>query len=421
VQVVQVDDGELLVLGGDTAARPRGEVSADDRAQRPKRRAQPADERVDCAGPCDRAGPVRAAVLIGQPVDDEIDQFLVGGQHLAAEEHRPVVAERFGLPAQPGRDLVNDDRVLVPVILGVREHVGQQLLVAELPQGPPERLDAAGAPGDVRPACGVVGDRRRPEAGRRERLGRQAEHAVVGPQVVIEADVRLVEEQQVLALHAEHERLGVDRPRAEGTGAEDGVQQEQREAGLRRHTGDTADRHVGAAGAVKELHVDVDRGAVPAAPHRDPVGHLVEVQGLGPLAARRAADHVAWAGRHVDLRFHPGGADLRDLLCPGRQHALGNEEDVGAEARTLLPGPHLCDDAAAQHRPYPWNVPERDHHVVELEVGRLVEGNGELQRRRVLRPRHQADLVRRPARRRGAAWLAATRQQEAAPRRAVQA
>ena len=173
------------------------------------------------------------------------------------------------------------------------------------------------------------------------------------------------------------------------------MQQEQREAGLRRHAGDPADRHVGAPGAVEELHVDVDRRAVPAAAHRDPVGHLVEVQRLGPLAARGAAHHLARARRHVDLRLHPGGGDLGDLLRPGGQHALGDEEDVRAEARALLPGPHLGDDAAGQHRPDPRHVPQRHHHVVELQVRGLVEGDGELQRRRVLGPRHQADLTRR--------------------------
>ena len=77
---------------------------------------------------------------------------------------------------------------------------------------------------------------------------------------------------------------------------EDGVQQEQREASLRRHAGDAADRHVRAASAVEELHVDVDRRAVPAAADRYPVSHLVEVQRLGALNARRPAHHLARRG-----------------------------------------------------------------------------------------------------------------------------
>jgi hypothetical protein len=39
------------------------------------------------------------------------------------------------------------------------------------------------------------------------------------------------------------------------------------------------------------------------------------------------------------------------------------------------------------------HLPHRDHHVIELQVRVLVEGDGELQRRRVLGPRDQADLV----------------------------
>ncbi len=227
--------------------------------QRPQRRAQPPDERVGGAGPGHRPGPVGPGVVVGQPVDDQVHQVLVGGEHLALEEHRAVVAEWLGVAPEPGRDLVDDDRVLLPVVLGVGEHVGQQLLVAELPQRPPERLDPAGAAGDAGPSGDVVRHRRRPEAGRRERLGGQPELGVLSPQVVVQPDVGLVEEQQVLTLDAEHQGLGVDRPRAEGAGAEDGMQQEQREAGLGGDPGDAADRHVRAPGAVEELHVDVDR------------------------------------------------------------------------------------------------------------------------------------------------------------------
>ena len=324
---MQVDDGELLVLGGDAAARrPPGlgarQVGADDAGQRTQRRAEPPGERVDRARAGDRPGPVLAGVLVGEPVDDQVDQVLVGGHDDPVDLHRAVAAVRLGILPQPGRDLVDDHRVLLPVVFGVGEHVGQQLARAELADGPPECLDAAGAAGDVGPPGGVVGDRRRPEASGRERLGGQAEGGVLGPEVVVELDVRLVEEQQVLALDAEHQGLRVHGPLAQRTGAEDGVQQEQREAGLRRHAGDAADRHVRPAGTVEELHVDVDRRAVPAPPDRDLVGHLVEVQGLGPLRAGRPADHLPRARRHVDLRFHPRGGDLGDLLGPRGQHAF---------------------------------------------------------------------------------------------------
>ncbi len=231
----------------------------------------------------------------------------------------PSAAVGLGVEPQPRRDLVDDDRVLLPVVLDVGEHERQQLQLAELVDGPPERLDAAGAPGDIGTAGSVVRDRRGPEARRRERLGGQAQITVGGPQVVVEPGVGLVEEQQVLALDAEDQRLGVDGPGAERAGAEDRVQQEQGEAGLGGHTGDAADRHVRAPGPVKELHVEVDRRAVPAAPHRHPVGHLVEVQRLRSLVAGGPADHLARARRHVAPPAPP--AWWRPRLSPGSARA----------------------------------------------------------------------------------------------------
>jgi hypothetical protein len=106
------------------------------------------------------------------------------------------------------------------------------------------------------------------------------------------------------------------------------MQQEQREAGLRRHARDATDRHVGASRAVEEFHVDVDRGPVSSAADRDLVSHLVEVESPIPLLARRTTHHSAGTRWHVDLRLHPRGADLSDLLCPGRQDAIGDQKNV---------------------------------------------------------------------------------------------
>ena len=74
---------------------------------------------------------------------------------------------------QPGRHLVDHRRVLVTLVLGVGEDVGQQLVGAELGQRPPERAHPAGAAGDVRSTRQVVRCRRGEEPGRRERPGRQ--------------------------------------------------------------------------------------------------------------------------------------------------------------------------------------------------------------------------------------------------------
>ena len=195
-----------------------------------------------------------------EPVGDELDQRRRRCAASGPSIDTAPSPTGGGLAPQPGRDLVDHHRVLVALVLGVGEDVGQQLAGAELGERPPERGDAAGPAGDVRAAGRVV----RASAGRRSPaeangLGGQAEPGVVGAQVVVEPGVGVVEEQQVLALDAEHQRLRVDARSPEHPAAEDRVQQEQREAGLGRDPGDAADRHVAAAGAVEELQVDVDR------------------------------------------------------------------------------------------------------------------------------------------------------------------
>ncbi|HVE95640.1 MAG TPA: hypothetical protein VNA67_01425 [Pseudonocardiaceae bacterium] len=144
------------------------------------------------------------------------------------------------------------------------KNVGQQLVGAELAQGPPESGDPAGAAGDIGPPAGMVWRGRGEEADGRERLGGQAQPGVVAAQLVVEAGFCVVEEQQILALDAEHQRLGVNRSPTQHTAAQDRVEQEQHEAGLGRHAGDAADRDMTAAGAIEELEVDVDRITVAA-------------------------------------------------------------------------------------------------------------------------------------------------------------
>ena len=59
-----------------------------------------------------------------------------------------------------------------------------------------------------------------------------------------------------------------------------------------------------------------------------------------------------------------------------------------------MPGPNLRDDAAGRHVPAPREIPHRDHHIVQLQVRRLIESHGELQGRGVFGPGNQAHLVR---------------------------
>src|SRR5829696_9187221 len=121
---------------------------------------------------------------------------------------------------------------------------------------------------------------------------------------------------------------------------------------------------MGTAGAVEKLQVDVDRLAV--ATHADGhLGrHLVEVERLVPLGARRPGGKAAGQRRYVALRVDPGGRYLGHLLQVSRQHTVRDEEDVGAERGALVPGTNLGDHPGRTHWSDTRHVPDGQHNIV---------------------------------------------------------
>ena len=81
-QVVQVDDGDLRVVGLDAVAGALGHVGPHDPVERALRREQPAHERVHRAESGRRAGPDRPFDLVGDLGDDELDEVAVGAERL---------------------------------------------------------------------------------------------------------------------------------------------------------------------------------------------------------------------------------------------------------------------------------------------------------------------------------------------------
>ena len=120
----------------------------------------------------------RAGVVVGEPGDDDVDELVVGAAWCAVDDDRAVGAGRVRVQPQPGGDLVDDHRVLVALVLGVGEHVRQQLAGAELGQRPPERFTPLVRPVTCGRAGQVVRGGRGEEADRGERLRRQAEPGV---------------------------------------------------------------------------------------------------------------------------------------------------------------------------------------------------------------------------------------------------
>ena len=114
---------------------------------------QPAQEGVDGAGADGPPAPLVEPVGVDL-VLDQLDQVIEGADHLAADADGPV-AHRLGLPPQAGGHVVDDHRVLLAVVLGVGEQEREQLVGAELGQGPQKNEgDAPLAGGDV--GAGVV-------------------------------------------------------------------------------------------------------------------------------------------------------------------------------------------------------------------------------------------------------------------------
>ncbi len=127
VEVVQVDDSDLGVGGGDGVHGPPGHVGAHERRQPGPRGQEAADEGVDRAYPDGATGPLEGGLVVAHPVDDEVDQVLVGAQDVAVDRPGAVIAHRLAVAGELGGDVVHDHRVLLALVLGVGEDERQQL------------------------------------------------------------------------------------------------------------------------------------------------------------------------------------------------------------------------------------------------------------------------------------------------------
>ena len=153
-------------------------------------------------------------------IADDFDELVERAHDRAVERHRAahrvaVVARRS---LQLRGDVVDDHRVLLAVVLRVGEQERQQALLAEVVDGPEEAAHAERPGRDIWRGDAVadaVAPWRRPHADAGEGLGREADGAVALALLRRERGVSVVEEQQVFALHVEHERLRVDRLGAE--------------------------------------------------------------------------------------------------------------------------------------------------------------------------------------------------------------
>ena len=155
------------------------------------------------------------------------------------------------------------------------------------------------------------------------------------------------------------------------------------------------------AGAVHEIHVDVDGLAVAASANRNLALHPVEVQRLGAFVASSPAHSLARPRRNVDLRLDPGRRDLGDLLNRSRQDTIGYQEDVATETGALVPGADLSNNPGGRDQPAAGHLADRDNNIIELQIGTVLHGDIPQQRGRIPQTLHPADRVSRLLRRYG--------------------
>ena len=218
----------------------------------------------------------------------------------------------------------------------------------------------------------------------------QVEVGVLGPLLVGQLGVLVVEEEEVFALHVEDQSLGVDRLAPQDTGVEEAVEQEGGVTGLGGHARYAADVDVGTLGPVQEVEVQVEGLVVPGQPGGQLPVHLIEEQGLVPGRALRPVDRGARERGDEDLGLEAGGLDQRRPADLGGQDPLLDQEHVTVQRGPLVPSPHLADHAVDLHRPAVGQHPLEGHDVVQLEEGVGADSHPELQRRGVLGPDHPA-------------------------------
>src|SRR5262249_47121955 len=101
--------------------------------------------------------------------------------------------------------------------------------------------------------------------------------------------------------------------------------------GFRRYTGDTTDRHVGAACAVQKFEVCVNRLTGTRQPNGDPVVHLVKVQGTLEILSTHDLHSVTWMRRNEDFGIDASHLHMSSIRNVNRECSRGSPKRIGIE------------------------------------------------------------------------------------------
>ena len=157
--------------------------------------------------------------------------------HFAARDPHPALAERLRVP-EPRGDVRDDERVLLLVVLGVREEERQESLAAELGQAPEVGTDPRRTRRHVGGGVSIPSPRRSPELDAPEGVGHEAQLLVPAAIAILEPGVPMVEKEQVFPLDVVDEGLGVQgigpEDLSNGTGCKEGSSRRSSSSRLRR-------------------------------------------------------------------------------------------------------------------------------------------------------------------------------------------
>ena len=139
VEVVEVDDRDLAIEL-DPVLLGVGLIAADQPLDMPDRALQTTNEGVDGStadgGPC----PHRCVILALHLLSDQVDEVAEGPRFLAFQTDPTITNGDH--PPQLNHHAVDDHRVLGAIVFGVGKQKRQQILVAELFEGPEEGRDS---------------------------------------------------------------------------------------------------------------------------------------------------------------------------------------------------------------------------------------------------------------------------------------
>ena len=387
VKLVNVDHRHLP-LGLDPIPLRVGLVTADQVLDMLLRALEPADEGIGRSFANGRSGPDRSVVFVLDLVRYQIDELAERADFCSFEPDAPVA--NGGGPAQLCHDVLDHDRILSPLVLGLGKEKRQEIVSTEFGQGPEEGGNAGRAGGDIGGSDIAMAPRWCIDLKRAKGFRGKVEGLISLSLLVLEGDVGMIEEKQVLALHVEDQGLGVDRSIPQYARVEQRVEKEGGVGGLGGDAADARDVDVSPTPAVYELEVDEERIARARKTDGKSLLHPVEEESAIAVCAGCDVHLLAGLRRYKDLGLKAGGRDLGGFEDFSRQQTLLDQEDVGVEASSLVAGPDLGHDPVDADDLPVGKRPLQGDHIVQLQESKRIHPYPELERSGVLSPDHPA-------------------------------